>query len=75
MAVSLYRIVEHFNKIEYRTLGFLSRCVDLSLGDPLFKRSKEAFRNGVVMAVAPATHGRFEIVISHERQVSGIFNA
>lgn len=70
VAVPLYRIVEHFNEIKYLTLGFLSRCIDFSLGNPLFKRSKEAFRSGVVMAVIPTTHGWLEIVISHEGTVN-----
>ena len=69
MAVAFHWIVEHLNKIEYLALSFFSGCVDLSLNNPLFKCSKEAFSNGVIVAVSSTTHLWLEIVIPHKCQI------
>ena len=52
MAVAFYWIVEHLNKIGYLALSFFTGCVDFSLNNLLFKCSKEAFSNGVIVAVS-----------------------
>jgi hypothetical protein len=66
MAVALYGIVEHLNKIKYLGLNFCLCRVDLSPGDALFKCSKKAFSDRVVVALTPATHRRLKVILAHK---------
>ena len=69
MAVALYRIVEHRNKIRYRTLSFLTGGVYFSLDNWCVNCSKKGFCNGVVVTISSPTHRLVKVVLSHKGQV------
>jgi len=69
MAMSLYRIVEHLNKIKYLRPCIISCRVYLSLCNAFFERGKEAFGDRIVMAVSSPTRRGLKIVCLQECHV------
>jgi hypothetical protein len=58
--MSAHWIVKHFDVIEYVLSGFVSVFVCFALDPFTFKKLKEAFGNGVVIAVTTSAHAAYQ---------------
>ena len=59
-------IVEHLDVVEYVLSCFISGLVDFAPNAFAVKEVEEAFGNGIVVTVAPAAQGVFQIVLFQE---------
>src|SRR5690606_16775710 len=60
MAMTPFRVVEHFNVVEDIRSGLFAGGIDAAANPFALEQLEEAFGHGIVMAITPAAHTGFE---------------
>ena len=70
--MTLYRIVEHLDKVKYLRLCLVSSSVDLLFRNALLEGCKKALSDRVVVTISAATHRRLKVILFEESKVIGV---
>lgn len=60
------RVVKHLDVIEHIASGLLAIQIDFLPYPFSLEKLEEAFRHGIVVAIAPPTHARYQVVLGQE---------
>lgn len=69
--MTLYRIVEHLDKVKYLRLCLVSSSVDLLFRNAFLEGCKKALSDCVVVTISAATHRRLKVILFEESEVVG----